>query len=69
MGNIDDLLSKDTKKIKERKTIGRPKKSNKATNKITCYLTDEDFKKIQEKAKEELNLSAYLKKMILKDIE
>jgi hypothetical protein len=68
MSDLDKLLSKDKKVLEEKKIIGRPKKKDKATNKITCYLNDEDFNLIKEKANEELNLSYYLKKLIQKDL-
>lgn len=69
--DLDSLLSKDKKTIKKRRVLGRPKKedNDKATNRVSCYLNDSDFEQLQKNAEDEINLSYYLKKLILKDVK
>ena len=73
---IDNLLSKDKKTIKEVETkkapvasskkMGRPKKTIKADNKISCYLTEEENKKFELIAEEEvISKSALARKIII----
>jgi hypothetical protein len=72
--DINDLMSKDTKVIRDIekpiKKQGRPKKEVTKKNIISTYLTDsenEDFRKIVEKS--ELSVSSFLRKLIIEKIE
>ena len=41
--NIDFMLTKDKKKIKENAKLGRPKKLDKQEKRIVTYLTQKEY--------------------------
>lgn len=71
--NVDDLLTKDKKTIKEvetkvvkkNKKMGRPTKKIKADERIVCYLTKEENEKFELIAEEEVISKSALARKIL----
>ena len=71
--NIEDLMSKDKKVIrdtsKEEKKQGRPKKEVTRNNIVTTYLNDDEKSKLTKKVeKSGLGMAAYLRKLIMEQI-
>ena len=72
--NIDKLITKDKKKIKDKKTknVGRPKKddSERKDKKVVSYLTKKEFQILEKIAKEnDLTISQMARKMLVKALE
>ena len=70
--NVDDLLTKDKKTIKEvekkvskNKKMGRPIKKIKADERIVCYLTKEENEKFELIAEEEVLSKSSLARKVL----
>jgi len=72
--NIDKLITKDKKRIKDKKTknIGRPKKddSERKDNKVVTYLTKKEFQILEKITKEnDLTISQMARKMLVKALK
>lgn len=68
--DINDLMSKDTKVIRDvskpEKRQGRPKKEVTKNNIVTTYLTDDEkVKFLKEVEKSGLGIAAYTRNLIL----
>ena len=70
--DINDLMSKDTKVIrdvKKEKKQGRPKKEVTKNNIVTTYLTDQENDKLREKVKASgMSLAAYVRNVLLQGL-
>jgi len=52
------------------KKKGRPKKKNKRNFIVSTYLTEEEIKKLKEKAEEQdLSMASFLRKILLEKIK
>ena len=71
--DINDLMSKDKKvirDIKKEKKQGRPKKEVTKKNIVTTYLTDDENEKLRDLVEESgMTLAAYVRRIIKKEIE
>lgn len=68
--NINSLLTKDKKTIKERTKQGAPVKLNKQDKRVVAYLTENEMNEFKTLAENEtLNISTYLRKVIVEHLK